>query len=58
MADMPVAVDDDPYGVGTLDNGVLVRIRDVASSYGKAWARVSAGNDLAPLGWVCAFQRS
>ena len=38
---------------GTLDNGVLVRIWDVTSSYdGKAWARVSAGNDPGRLGWV------
>ena len=50
----PLNVRTEPNGriVGTLDNGVLVTIRDVTSSYGKAWARVSAGNDLAPLGWV------
>ena len=50
----PLNVRTEPNGriVGTLNNGVVVMIRDVTSSYGKAWARVSAGNDLAPLGWV------
>ena len=49
----PLNVRTEPNGriVGTLNNGTLVKIRDVNLSYGKAWARVSAGTD-APLGWV------
>jgi clan AA aspartic protease (TIGR02281 family) len=38
--------------VGTLENGVPVRIRSFATNNGRAWARVSAANDPAPLGWV------
>jgi hypothetical protein len=50
----PLNVRTVPNGriVGTLPNGLAVRIRETTSLQDKAWVRVSRGNEVATIGWV------
>ena len=50
----PLNVRTVPNGriVGTLPNGLAVRIRETTSLQDKAWVRVSPGNEVATIGWV------
>jgi len=38
--------------LGTLPNGVMVRIRETTSVQGKTWVRVSPDGEVPPIGWI------